>query len=72
LELGGEWFALNKILALIEQLKREMDTVSQEPDRLSEIFVSKMPNIRKEYEKASRLLKECHETTRLVAQNIRS
>jgi uncharacterized membrane protein len=72
LQLAKDRFALNKILAVVEQLKLELETISQELDLLIDMFSSKMSEVREEYEKASRILKEYNETKRSVAQNIRS
>jgi hypothetical protein len=72
LQLAEKRFVLNKILAVVEQLKLELETIGQELDLLIEMFASKMSDVREEYEKASRILKEYNETKRSVAQNIRS
>jgi hypothetical protein len=70
--MADKRFDLNKILGVVEQLKLELETISQELDLLIEMFASKMSDIREEYEKASRLLKKYNETERSIAQNIRS
>jgi hypothetical protein len=72
LQLADKRFTLNKILAIVEYLKLELEIISQELDLLIDMFASKMLNVEEEYEKASGLLKEYNETKRSVAQNIRS
>jgi hypothetical protein len=72
LELAEKRFVLNKILAVIEQIKMNLEIVSQDLDLLIEMFSSKMSDVREEYEKASRVLKEYNDTKRAIAQNIRS
>jgi hypothetical protein len=72
MEVAEKRLALNKMLAVIEKIKMDLETVSQEIDMLIELFASKMSDVREEYEKASRLLKEYNDTKRLIAQNIRS
>ncbi|MDR2628860.1 MAG: hypothetical protein LBC30_02635, partial [Puniceicoccales bacterium] len=72
LELSKKRFTLNKILAMIEQLKMNLEMISQEIDLLVEMFSSKMSEVRAEYEKAARILKEYSDTKQAIAQNIRS
>jgi hypothetical protein len=72
LTLAQARFSLNKILALIEQIKMNLEMVNQDIDMLIEMFASKMSDVREEYEKAARILKEYNDTKRMVAQNIRS
>jgi ABC-type transport system involved in cytochrome bd biosynthesis fused ATPase/permease subunit len=72
LELAEKRFVLNKILAVIEQIKMNLEVISQDIDLLVEMFASKMSDVREEYEKASRILKEYNDTKRAIAQNIRS
>jgi hypothetical protein len=72
LELAENRFIYNKILVLIEQIKMNLEIVTQDLDLLIEMFSSKMSNVREEYEKASRILKEYNDTKRAIAQNIRS
>jgi cytochrome c biogenesis protein CcdA len=72
LELSEKRFALNKILAVIEQIKMNLEVIGQDLDLLIEMFASKMSDVREEYEKASRVLKEYNDTKRAIAQNIRS
>jgi hypothetical protein len=72
LELAEKRFVLNKILAIIELIKMNLELVGQDIDLLIEMFTSNMSNIREEYEKASRILKEYNDTKRAIAQNIRS
>jgi hypothetical protein len=72
LKLAEKRFVLNKLLAAIEQLKMNLETIDQEIDLLIEMFASKMSEIRSEYEKASRILKEYNDAKRMIAQNIKS
>jgi hypothetical protein len=72
LKVAKDRLSLNKILALVEQIKMNLETIGQEIDLLIEMFSSSMSNVREEYEKASRILKEYNDTKRAVAQNIRS
>ncbi|MDR1232883.1 MAG: hypothetical protein LBJ75_01290, partial [Puniceicoccales bacterium] len=72
LNLAQSRFVLNKLLALVEQMKMNLEVVSQDIDALIEMFSSSMSNVREQYEKASRILKEYNDTKQMIAQNIRS
>jgi hypothetical protein len=72
LQIAQDRFAYNKLLALIEQLKMNLEVINQDIDLLVEMFASKMSDIRAAYERASQILKEYNDTKRAVAQNFRS
>jgi hypothetical protein len=65
-------FELNKLVALVEKMKIDLEVMTQDIDVLIEMFESKMSDVRAEYDKAARMLKEHCDTKRMIAQNFKA
>ncbi|MDR3143902.1 MAG: hypothetical protein LBT64_00155 [Puniceicoccales bacterium] len=72
LELAKLRYNVNRMAAVVEQIKMEVEAISIEIDALVEVFTSNVDRVREEYERAARMLKEYNDTKRAVARNIKA
>ncbi|MDR1433014.1 MAG: hypothetical protein LBI61_01570 [Puniceicoccales bacterium] len=72
LEIAKEKYALDKLVAATEKLRLDLETISQEISIVVEMFSSKLEDVREEYEKASRILKDYNDAKLAVTRNFRA
>ncbi|MDR1401785.1 MAG: hypothetical protein LBI81_02410 [Puniceicoccales bacterium] len=71
LELADRRYVINKLQAFLTKMRLDLDVLAKELDLLIEMFSTSLDDVMKEYDKASRTLKEYNDQIRAIAKNVR-